>query len=391
MNSFNLEKERLEAYAAKEGKKLLVCETVHPLGKESVWTDAAKDLIDSVEIVREKIGAEKALILCKGDGKAFEDAAAGKAIEVRAADNVEYGMPFMAPTAVGRYLNGEQGYPCLDKPICTPDGELVCAFIPSAIVRLSEKLPEAREFFVNDTNKVTVKQGQTWAEVAAAGGVAEARGVIAGFPDFDVFGEDELAQSFDIWSLEGDEIEAFDANTCITDVALKLITQCNDQTCGRCIFCREGTLQIKLTIQDIQNGKANMESYNLAVNLAKQMVHQTLCGVGTQAGKLFLELADKFGKELEDHITSKDCKALSCKKYITYHVLQNLCTGCGKCVDACDEDAIDGKPRFIHVISKIDCTKCGNCVSACPEGAIVKAGKIKPPGPMRPIPCRRKD
>ena len=390
MNSFNLEKERLEAYAAKEEKKLLVVDAINPLGKASVWEDAAKDLIDSIEIVREKIGAEKALILCKGDGKAFEEAAAGKAIEVKVAEDVEYGMPFTAPTAVGRYLKGEQGYPSLEKPYYAPDGELVCAFLPSAIIRLSEKLPETREFFVNEETKVTVKPGQTFAEIAEAAGVA-ARGAVVGFPDFDVIGEDEIGQPLDIWAVEGDEIEVFDADTCITDVALKLITQCNDQTCGRCIFCREGTLQLKLTVQDIQNAKAKMESYELAVNLAKQMSNQTLCDVGTKAGKLFLGLAEKYGKELEDHITSKDCKALSCKKYITYHVLQNQCTGCGKCIDACDEDAIDGKPRFIHVISKIDCTKCGNCVSACPENAIVQAGKIKTPGPMRPITCKRKD
>ena len=391
MNSFVKEKERLEAYAAAEGKKLLIVNAVNPLGKACVWEDAAKDLIDSIEIVKGKLGAEKALILCKGDGKAFEDAIAGKAIEVKSADDVEYGMPFVAPTAVGRYLKGEQGYPCLDKPFYTEDGELECVFLPSAVVRLSEKLPESREFLVNGQTKVTAKQGQTLAEIAEAGGVAGARGVVIGFPDFDVFGEEDMAQTLDIWAVEGDGIGAFDANKCITDVALDFITQCNDQTCGRCIFCREGTLQIKLTIQDIQNGKANMESLNLAINLAKQMQHQTLCDVGTNAGKLFLGIMEKFGQEMEEHITQKDCKALTCKKYISYHILANQCTGCGKCVDSCDEDAIDGKPRFIHVISKIDCTKCGKCIDSCPEGAIVKAGKIKPPGPIKPIPVRRKD
>ena len=73
---------------------------------------------------------------------------------------------------------------------------------------------------------------------------------------------------------------------------------------------------------------------------------------------------------------------------MTYHVLAAKCTGCGDCLDACDEDAILGKKRFVHVIQQDECTQCGACMDACDEDAIVRAGAVKPRCPAKPIPCK---
>ena len=75
---------------------------------------------------------------------------------------------------------------------------------------------------------------------------------------------------------------------------------------------------------------------------------------------------------------------------MTYHILPTKCVGCGECVDACEDEAILGKARFIHVIDQKACTQCGRCVSACEEGAIIMAGADKPRTPPRPIPIRKR-
>lgn len=75
---------------------------------------------------------------------------------------------------------------------------------------------------------------------------------------------------------------------------------------------------------------------------------------------------------------------------MTYHILPAKCVGCGECMDACEEETILGKPRFVHVIDQKACTQCGACMKACDEDAIVMAGADKPRTPPRPIPCRRR-
>lgn len=72
-----------------------------------------------------------------------------------------------------------------------------------------------------------------------------------------------------------------------------------------------------------------------------------------------------------------------CEKYLTYIIQPNLCTGCGECMDICQEDAIEGKPRYIHMIDEFECSRCGKCVNACEENAIILVGANKPKLPMK--------
>lgn len=75
---------------------------------------------------------------------------------------------------------------------------------------------------------------------------------------------------------------------------------------------------------------------------------------------------------------------------MTYHILAEKCVGCGDCMDACDEDAILGKTRFVHVIEQNECTQCGACMEACDEDAVVRAGAVKPRCPRKPVPCKKR-
>jgi NAD-dependent dihydropyrimidine dehydrogenase PreA subunit len=98
----------------------------------------------------------------------------------------------------------------------------------------------------------------------------------------------------------------------------------------------------------------------------------------------FIESAFRvLGGEIEDHVTRKKCPASVCKAFMSLAVLPEKCTGCTECLDVCDEDAIEGKKGFIHMIHDDDCVKCGKCVEACEENAIVFVSGAKPRLPKR--------
>jgi NADH-quinone oxidoreductase subunit F len=103
-----------------------------------------------------------------------------------------------------------------------------------------------------------------------------------------------------------------------------------------------------------------------------------------------LQALDLFGPEIEAHITKKSCPSGGCPAFQTYHILVSKCTGCGKCLKACDDKAIMGKAKFVHVIDQRKCSGCDRCRSICPTHAIVRAGAKKPKCPPRPIPVKRK-
>jgi len=118
------------------------------------------------------------------------------------------------------------------------------------------------------------------------------------------------------------------------------------------------------------------------------MKRESLCEIGQSAANTVLTAIQNFRQEIEEHITKKSCQSGVCSKFVTYHILQDLCNGCNECVDACEDEAILGKRGFIHVIDQDECTQCGKCVEACEEHAIVRAGVIKPRCPRKPIRCK---
>nr|WP_087321782.1 4Fe-4S binding protein [Olsenella sp. An290] len=143
-------------------------------------------------------------------------------------------------------------------------------------------------------------------------------------------------------------------------------------------------------VADICRKKGRASDVALLRDLCPVMETQSLCEMGRVMARTVLSALDAFGSEIEQHFTKKVCPAGECRAYMTYHILPTKCVGCGACVDACEDEAILGKPRFIHVIDQKACTQCGRCVSACDEEAIIMAGADKPRAPPRPIPIRRR-
>lgn len=175
---------------------------------------------------------------------------------------------------------------------------------------------------------------------------------------------------------------------CIVDILLKEVRANECQECGKCVFGYEGITQLEMILSDITEKKGRSGDLMLMKDLCEMMEGQSLCEVGTEIARAVLEAIDRGRADFEEHIGKKGCKAGVCRKFMTFHILADKCTGCGDCMDECGEDAILGKKRFVHVIDQEECTQCGACLSACDEEAVVRAGAVKPRCPKKPVACR---
>lgn len=177
---------------------------------------------------------------------------------------------------------------------------------------------------------------------------------------------------------------------CPVDLLLKAArgSKCND--CGKCVFGYEGVTQFQMILSDITEKKGRSTDMALMQELCEMMKGQSLCEDGEALAEEALYAMEEYRDEFEAHIAKKGCKAGVCSKFMTYHILADKCNGCGDCMDECDEEAILGKKKFVHVIDQDECIQCGACLDACDEDAIVRAGTIKPRCPKKPIPCKRR-
>lgn len=175
---------------------------------------------------------------------------------------------------------------------------------------------------------------------------------------------------------------------CIVDTLLREVRANACRTCGKCTFGYEGITQLEMILSDITEKKGRPGDLALMADLCPMMKEQALCEKAVEIAEAVETALSLYRKDFEDHIGKRSCRAGVCKKYMTYHVLAAKCTGCGDCLDACDEDAILGKKRFVHVIQQDECTQCGACMDACDEDAIVRAGAVRPRCPAKPIPCK---
>ena len=191
--------------------------------------------------------------------------------------------------------------------------------------------------------------------------------------------------------VEGTEmLRIYDETSCMCDALCNVIGELRMATECTCTFGHEGGYQLHTILSDGCNKKGKPSDIALIRDLAPFMEKQAICGEGQAMGRVAMQALDLFGAEIEPHFTKKSCPTGGCAAFQTYHVLVSKCTGCGKCLKACADDAILGKPRFVHVIVQKNCVQCDKCRQVCPEKAIVRAGAKKPKTPPKPIPVRKK-
>lgn len=215
----------------------------------------------------------------------------------------------------------------------------------------------------------------------------EFKGMYFGYPMGRFIGAPELDELMEITT---DYIVIYNEENCMLHELLHLAEEFAQISCGRCVFGYEGITQINIILEEIVQKKGKPEDLKKLEKLSVQMQSQTVCDVGSVISTLVRDALNNFGEEIENHITQKVCQAMVCEKFMTYHILASKCIGCMDCIDACEDEAILGKSRFVHVINQNECTQCGACISKCFEEAIIKAGALKPKCPPKPIPCIKK-
>jgi len=195
-------------------------------------------------------------------------------------------------------------------------------------------------------------------------------------------GFDELTKAGSMMGSGG--MIVMDEDTCMVDVARYFIDFLTDESCGKCVPCREGLRQMHKILTNITKGKGREGDIELLEELSETAKEAALCALGKSAPNPFLSTLRYFRDEYEAHITEKRCPALSCKELISFYIDPDKCQACLICGRKCPADAIDGGKKKIHVIDQEKCTKCGTCFEVCPSrfGAVEKISGAPVPSPI---------
>jgi NADH-quinone oxidoreductase subunit F len=161
-----------------------------------------------------------------------------------------------------------------------------------------------------------------------------------------------------------------DDRTCMVDVAKFFLTFTQDESCGKCTFCRVGTKRMLEILERITEGKGKPEDLDRLEELAYNIKSSSLCGLGQTAPNPVLTTLKYFRHEYEAHIYDKTCPAKKCRALITYRVIEDKCTGCMVCARNCPVNAITGEKKQVHHIHEDICTRCGVCYTVCKFDAI---------------------
>jgi NADH-quinone oxidoreductase subunit F len=163
-----------------------------------------------------------------------------------------------------------------------------------------------------------------------------------------------------------------DEGTCMVEVARFFMNFTQNESCGKCIPCREGTKRMLGILERITAGEGEEGDIELLLELADLISNTALCGLGKSAASPVVSAIKYFREEYEAHIRDKRCPAGSCQKLKRIFIDPALCKGCSKCSGACPAGAISGVARSPFAINAAACVKCGVCVKTCPFGAILE-------------------
>ncbi|MDR2565490.1 MAG: NADH-quinone oxidoreductase subunit NuoF [Bifidobacteriaceae bacterium] len=161
-----------------------------------------------------------------------------------------------------------------------------------------------------------------------------------------------------------------DDKTCMVEVARFFMNFTQNESCGKCVPCREGTKRMLEILQNIVEGKGRDGDIDLLLELADTISSTALCGLGKTAASPVVSTISGFLDEYKAHIYDKKCPAGSCPHLKIFHIDPELCKGCSKCARRCPAEAISGKIKETFTIDAARCIKCGACVEACSFQAI---------------------
>lgn len=241
---------------------------------------------------------------------------------------------------------------------------------------------------VENTGLVEVPMGATLREVifGIGGGVRKKRAfkaVQTGGPSGGCLPESALDTGVDFDTLTGigsmmgsGGMIVMDDRTCMVDVARYFTGFLADESCGKCVPCREGIVKMLRILDAITSGSGRPGDAELLQETSEALADTALCGLGQSAPNPVLSTIRYFRDEYDEHINERYCRAGVCRGLFSA-AISEACIGCGACRRVCPEGAILGGAKGLHAVDAQLCTGCGACLDGCPAGAITAERREK--------------
>ena len=250
----------------------------------------------------------------------------------------------------------------------------------------TEKSPGTKAFALTgnvvNTGLIEVPMGTTLREIIfdIGGGIRDGKkfkAVQIGGPSGGCLTEEHLDMPLDFDSLKkvgaiigSGGLVVMDEDTCMVEVARFFMNFTQNESCGKCVPCREGTKRMLEILERIVDGHGQPGDIELLEELADTISATALCGLGKTAAGPVVSTLKYFRHEYEAHIYDKRCPANQCQKLKRLVIDPEKCKGCSLCSLNCPVSAITGKLRSPYSIDLDKCIRCGVCISNCKFDAI---------------------
>ena len=237
---------------------------------------------------------------------------------------------------------------------------------------------------VRHTGLIEVPMGTTLREIVCdiGGGVAKGKRIKAiqtGGPAGGCLPAEMLDLEVDYGSLaEAGSIMGsggmivLDEDDCMVDVARFFMTFSEDESCGKCTPCREGSVRMLEILERITSGKGCMEDLDKLERLGSLMRKASLCGLGRATPNPVLSTLKHFRDEYLAHVVDHNCPAHKCAALVRYEIAEDKCIGCAVCARNCPVNCIAGERKKLHTIDQQQCIKCGRCFEVCRFEAVTR-------------------
>ncbi len=235
---------------------------------------------------------------------------------------------------------------------------------------------------IENTGLIEVPMGTTLREVIfdIGGGIrggADFKAVQIGGPSGGCLTKKHLDLPLDFDSLKkagamigSGGLVVMDEHTCMVEVARFFMNFTQNESCGKCLPCREGTKRMLQILERIVAGQGEPEDIDMLLELADTISSTALCGLGKTAPSPVVSTIKNFRDEYEAHVVDKRCPSKICQKLKKIYIDKELCRGCSKCARQCPVGAISGTIKEPFTIDSGKCIKCGACLEACAFKAV---------------------